>query len=80
MNTKIFANNLILKNKITIESNCKNENIKKKNSLINSFCRERDQFERRIADLDRQIAQEQLHIQTQNKEKENLLQQVKFAV
>jgi progesterone-induced-blocking factor 1 len=40
------------------------------------FRRERDQYERRIVDLDRQITQNDLQIQTQIKEKENLLLQL----
>ena len=38
---------------------------------------ERDQYEHRIVELDRQVTQHDLHIQTQIKEKENLLLQVK---
>ncbi|CAF3796014.1 unnamed protein product, partial [Rotaria magnacalcarata] len=37
---------------------------------------ERDQYERRVVELDRQITQDELQIQTQIKEKENLLLQL----
>jgi progesterone-induced-blocking factor 1 len=40
------------------------------------FCRERDQYERRVVELDRQITQNELQIQTQIKDKENLLLQL----
>ncbi len=40
--------------------------------------RERDQYEHRIVELDRQLNQNELQIQTQIKEKENLLTQVNF--
>ena len=40
------------------------------------ICRERDQFERRVQELDRQLTQTDLQIQAQNKERENLLLQV----
>jgi progesterone-induced-blocking factor 1 len=77
MNIKINVNNLILKNKIMIELN--------RNLffyLINSmkiFSRERDQYEHRVVELDRQITQHELHTQTQTKEKENLLHQLAEA-
>lgn len=48
------------------------------NIYIYSFClsSERDEYERRVVDLDRQITQHKLQIQTQTKEKENLLLQL----
>lgn len=75
MNIKILPNNSILKNKIMIELNC---------NLISAlavwddflFSRERDQYERRVVELDRQLTQNDLQIQAQNKDKENLLVQV----
>jgi hypothetical protein len=45
-------------------------------NLISNLFRERDQYERRVVELDRQGSQNELHVQTQTKEKENLLLQV----
>jgi hypothetical protein len=39
-------------------------------------CSERDQYERRVVELDRQVTHDQLQIQAQNKEKDQQLQQV----
>jgi pyruvate/oxaloacetate carboxyltransferase len=50
--------------------------IKKFNFEIS--CRERDQYEHRVVELDRQVTQNELQTQTQTKEKENLLLQVYF--
>lgn len=77
MNIKISPNNSILKNKIMIELN-RNDFIFLFEifSIISLFFSERDQFERRIADLDRQIMQDQLQFQSLAKEKDHLLQQV----
>ena len=44
--------------------------------LLFCFCRERDQYEHRVVELDRQITQNELQIQTQIKDKENLLLQL----
>jgi len=79
MNIKISANNSISKNKITIELK-RMEFFHSKSNLTISFRRERDQYERRVVELDRQITQNELQIQNQTKEKENLLIQVNFQI
>ncbi|CAF0983362.1 unnamed protein product [Adineta ricciae] len=53
---------------------CEQNEFKKQN--YDRIKSERDQYEHRIVELDRQITQNELHIQTQTKEKENLLLQL----
>lgn len=79
MNTKTCANRMNLRSKITIELKGNVLALMGKNDFT-LYLSERDQYEHRIVELDRQITQNELHIQTQTKEKENLLLQVKYII
>lgn len=73
-------NNLSLKNKIMIELNRNLSFLIIKNFNFEISYRERDQYEHRVVELDRQVTQNELQTQTQTKEKENLLLQVYFLL
>ena len=79
MNTKTCVNRMNSRSKITIELKGNVPALIVKN-ILTLYLSERDQYEHRIVELDRQITQNELHIQTQTKEKENLLLQVKYII
>ena len=79
MNTKTCVNRMNSRIKSTSELKGNVPTLIVKN-ILTLYLSERDQYEHRIVELDRQITQNELHIQTQTKEKENLLLQVKYII